>query len=262
MDGQDTATGLLTPVLQRPSSIQGCKRGKYIILGGDRFPGDRMGGTCLERAIGGGWPLTETRHINLLELPAVVLLLQHCKPLLQGTHVLVRSDKRTTVAYINRQDGVGSAALLSAAENLWLWASENVFISEGPPHSGTGEKWGRSHVKRRAPARRMVAPPGSVGQSTPHVCTRAMAKIAALRLFTAASHSPTPGGGETRTVVGHSGSPRSPLGAVVHRSDTDDGGPALDSFSVPGALSQEVGALGALPTQGQPLQAWLLRGTG
>ena len=29
-----------------------------------------------------------------------------------------------------------------------------------------------------------------------------------------------------------------------------------------GALSQEAGAIGALPTLGQPLQAWLLRGTG
>ena len=55
------------------------------------------GGTCLERAIGGGWPLTETRHINLLELRAVVLVLKHFKPLLQGKHVLVRSDNHTTV---------------------------------------------------------------------------------------------------------------------------------------------------------------------
>jgi len=125
-----------------------------------------MGGTCLERAIGGGWPLTETRHINLLELRAVVLLLQHCKPLLQGKHVLVRSVNRTTVAYINRQDGVSSATLFSAAENLWLWASENVFISELHSHSGTGEQGGRPHVKRRPPARRMVVLPGSAGQST------------------------------------------------------------------------------------------------
>ena len=29
-----------------------------------------------------------------------------------------------------------------------------------------------------------------------------------------------------------------------------------------GAMSQEAGAIGALPTLGQPLQAWLLRGTG
>jgi len=60
---------------------------------------------------------------------------------------LVRSDNRTTVAYINRQDGVSSAALLSAAENLWLWASENVFISKGPPHSGL-ENRGASLMSR------------------------------------------------------------------------------------------------------------------
>jgi len=44
MGGQDTGTGLLTPVLQRPSSIQGCKRGKSIIPGGNRFPFNRNSG--------------------------------------------------------------------------------------------------------------------------------------------------------------------------------------------------------------------------
>ena len=35
VDGQDTETGLFTPVLQHPSSIQGHKRGKAIIPRGD-----------------------------------------------------------------------------------------------------------------------------------------------------------------------------------------------------------------------------------
>jgi len=61
-----------------------------------------------------------------LELRAVGLVLQHFKPVIQGKHVLVRSDNLTTVAYINRQGGVRSAALLTTAENLWLWASEIV----------------------------------------------------------------------------------------------------------------------------------------
>ena len=39
---------------------------------------------------------------------------------------MVRSDNSTTVAYINRQGGVRSAALLTTAEKLWLWASEVV----------------------------------------------------------------------------------------------------------------------------------------
>jgi len=77
--------------------------------------------TVLKRAIGGRWSLTETRHSNLL-----VLVLQHFKPLIRGRHVLVRSDNSTTVAYINRQGGVRSAALLTTVEKLWLWASEVV----------------------------------------------------------------------------------------------------------------------------------------
>ena len=106
------------------------------------------GGTCLERAIGGGWPLTETRHINLLELRAVVLVLQHFK--LQGRHVLVRSDNRTTVAYINRQGGVRSAALLGTAENLWLWASENVLSLKALHISGL-ENRGANLMSRGGP---------------------------------------------------------------------------------------------------------------
>jgi len=39
------------------------------------------------------------------------------------------------------------------------------------------------------------------------------------------------GEGETRTSVSHPSGPRSPLGAVVRRGDTDDGGPALDGSS-------------------------------
>ena len=91
-----------------------------------------------------------------------------------------------------------------------------------------------------------------------------MAKKAALRLSTAASNSPTPGEGETRTVVGHSGSPRSPLGAVVRRSQVTQM-MVSQPWTVPqfwGALSLVTGAIGALPTLGQRLQAWLLRGTG
>ncbi|KAK5889984.1 hypothetical protein CesoFtcFv8_013557 [Champsocephalus esox] len=39
---------------------------------------------------------------------------------------MVRSDNSTTVAYINKHSGVRSAALLTTAEELWLWASEVV----------------------------------------------------------------------------------------------------------------------------------------
>lgn len=38
----------------------------------------------------------------------------------------MRTDNRTTMAYINRQGGVCSTALLKLAEDLWLWALEHL----------------------------------------------------------------------------------------------------------------------------------------
>lgn len=62
------------------------------------------------------------RHINVLELRAVLLALQHFLPRLRGQHVIVRTDSTVTAAYINRQGGLGSPALCSLATTLWLWA--------------------------------------------------------------------------------------------------------------------------------------------
>ena len=42
------------------------------------------GGTCLGKAVGGVWPPGEDRYINLLELQAVFLVLQHFSHLLKG----------------------------------------------------------------------------------------------------------------------------------------------------------------------------------
>ena len=73
--------------------------------------------TPLERTIGGVWLSGENRHINLLELQVVLLVFQHILTLVQGRHVLVKTDNCTTVAYINRHGEVQSAALLKMAEN-------------------------------------------------------------------------------------------------------------------------------------------------
>jgi len=64
--------------------------------------------------------------------------------------VLVRSDNRTTVAYINRQGGVRSVALLTAAENLWLWASQNV-LSLRALHIPGRENGGADLMSRGGP---------------------------------------------------------------------------------------------------------------
>ncbi|KAI2646378.1 ORF V: Enzymatic polyprotein [Labeo rohita] len=67
------------------------------------------GAICNGQAAFGVW--TGPRllwHINCLELLAVLLALRRFRPLIQGKHVLVRSDNTATVAYINHQGGVRS----------------------------------------------------------------------------------------------------------------------------------------------------------
>jgi hypothetical protein len=66
------------------------------------------------------------RHINLLDLETVLLVLTHFVSTLRGHCVLVWSDNRTTVSYINRQRGVRSPALHRLAEELWLWATKHL----------------------------------------------------------------------------------------------------------------------------------------
>ena len=80
------------------------------------------GGVCQAGSIGGRWEPSETRHINLLELEAVRLTLCHFALVLKDQDVLVRSDNRATVAYINRQGGVRSPSLHRLAEEVWTWA--------------------------------------------------------------------------------------------------------------------------------------------
>ncbi|KAJ8007829.1 hypothetical protein DPEC_G00098260 [Dallia pectoralis] len=83
------------------------------------------GGVCQGQGVGGVWPRSQ-RHINLLELETVQLVLTHFAPRLRGRDVLIRSDNRATVAYINRQGGVRSPVLHEAATRLWLWAHRHL----------------------------------------------------------------------------------------------------------------------------------------
>lgn len=45
-------------------------------------------------------------HINVLELLTVYLALKHFLPLLKNSHILVRTDNKATVAYINHKGGL------------------------------------------------------------------------------------------------------------------------------------------------------------
>ncbi len=71
----------------------------------------------------GQWgPFWRGAHINLLELEAVYRALVYFRPVIQGKHVLVRTDSSTVVAYINHQGGLRSWSLHDLAHKLLLWA--------------------------------------------------------------------------------------------------------------------------------------------
>ena len=63
----------------------------------------------------------QNNEINYLELLASFLALQSfCKNLRQ-THVLLRSDNTTAIAYINKMGGVRSPACNALAQTMWSW---------------------------------------------------------------------------------------------------------------------------------------------
>ena len=74
------------------------------------------------RTAQGQWPAQSNAHINVLELCAVQLALNHFLPQLEGKHVLVRSDNKSTVAQINHQGGTQSTRLLWVSRSLLTWA--------------------------------------------------------------------------------------------------------------------------------------------
>ena len=85
-------------------------------------------GTILDgRTAKGTWDAAfRTKHINYLELMAVLLALKRFEPLLVGCHVLVRMDDTTTMAYINKQGGMASSSLDALARELILWCDSRL----------------------------------------------------------------------------------------------------------------------------------------
>lgn len=82
------------------------------------------GATWQGRMVQGTWSLQQSKdHINVLELMAVQLALEHFLPFLQGRHVLVRSDNTTVVYYINHMGGTRSRKLLTITRRLLVWAA-------------------------------------------------------------------------------------------------------------------------------------------
>ncbi len=65
-------------------------------------------------------------HINCLEILAVCHACQFFLPDIRGHHVLVRSDSRSVMSYINHQGGFVSKRLCTLANDLHFWAQNNL----------------------------------------------------------------------------------------------------------------------------------------
>ena len=62
------------------------------------------GAHLLQQNIAGTWsPEEKTWHINVLEMKAVLLALQHFSPQFQGQSLGIMSDNSTVVAYLNNR---------------------------------------------------------------------------------------------------------------------------------------------------------------
>ncbi len=64
--------------------------------------------------------------INCLEMLAVCQSCQFFLPDIRGHHVLVRSDNRSVVSYINHQGGLVLERLCTLANDLLVWAQTNL----------------------------------------------------------------------------------------------------------------------------------------
>jgi hypothetical protein len=73
----------------------------------------------------GQWTDSErSRHINWLELMAVLKCLISLKDKVAGKSVLLQTDNTSVVCYVNKQGGTRSAALCYLAWDVWMWCQE------------------------------------------------------------------------------------------------------------------------------------------
>jgi ribonuclease HI len=85
------------------------------------------GALCEGRPAFGLWSKEETGlHINCLEMLAVCRACLFFLRDIEGHHVLIRSDSRSVVSYINHQGGLVSKRLCALAKDLLNWAQVNL----------------------------------------------------------------------------------------------------------------------------------------
>ena len=79
----------------------------------------------------GQWSVVESeRHINELELLAVLFALKSLCTAIRAVHIRIVSDNTTTVSYINNQGGAKSPGCNEVAQQIWKWAlNRQVWLS-------------------------------------------------------------------------------------------------------------------------------------
>ncbi len=86
------------------------------------------GTLCEGKPTFGLWSEEESGlHINCLEMLAVFHACQFFLPDIEGHHVLVRSDSRSVVSYINHLGSLVSKWLCTLANDLLVWAQNNLW---------------------------------------------------------------------------------------------------------------------------------------
>ena len=89
------------------------------------------GGHLEDLQVQGTWsPAMKSRHINELELEAVVRTCHHFVDTIKDKSVLIRSDNATVVAYLNKEGGTKSPSLCMQTWRFLKWTiSHNIVLS-------------------------------------------------------------------------------------------------------------------------------------
>ncbi len=101
-------------------------------------------------------------HINCLEMLAVCQACPFCLPDIQGHHMLICSDSRSVVSYINYQGCLVLKRLCRLANNLLVWAQNNLCslkVTHVPGKMNRHVGRSRHVVEEQCHFRGMDAPP-------------------------------------------------------------------------------------------------------
>ena len=72
-------------------------------------------------------------HINYLELVAIFLAIQTFVGESRELTILIQTDNRSAMSYVNKRGGTHSASLTQLAKKLWLWCMDRKIVAEHIP---------------------------------------------------------------------------------------------------------------------------------